>query len=156
MWIGRYCFSCRCLTFIIFAQQHTKAIISLNSHWCWNPSLWLNKLELHCRRTVFTPCHIIRVQIGHAIAQPVSRRLPTAVARVSSYGICGGQTGVGAGFLRVLWFPLPIFITPIAPQSPSSIICGWYNRPVVAAVPSRLSFTPLRRITRVQIPLRGK
>jgi hypothetical protein len=22
-------------------------------------------------------------------------------------GICGGQSGAGAGFLRVLWFPLP-------------------------------------------------
>jgi hypothetical protein len=33
-------------------------------------------------------------------------------------GICGGQSGAGAGFLRVLRFPLPIFIPPIAPQSP--------------------------------------
>jgi hypothetical protein len=41
---------------------------------------------------------------------------------------------------------LPIFIPPIAPQSPSSIIWGWYNRPVVAAVPSGLSLTALRII----------
>jgi hypothetical protein len=27
---------------------------------------------------------------------------------------CGGQSGAGAGFLRVLRFPLPIFIPPIA------------------------------------------
>jgi hypothetical protein len=40
-------------------------------------------------------------------------------------------------------FPLPIFIPPISPQSPSSIIRGWYNRPVVAAVPSGLSLTTL-------------
>jgi hypothetical protein len=39
---------------------------------------------------------------------------------------------------------LPTFIPPIAPQSQLSIIWGWYNRPVVAAVPSGLSFTPLR------------
>jgi hypothetical protein len=60
-----------------------------------------------------------------------------------SCGICGGQSGAGAGFLRVLRFPLPIFIPPIPPQSPSSIIWGLYNRPEVAAVPSGLSPTPL-------------
>jgi hypothetical protein len=49
--------------------------------------------------------------------------------------ICGGQSGSGAGFLRVLRFLLPIFIPPISPQSPSPIIRGWYKRPVVAAVP---------------------
>jgi hypothetical protein len=64
-------------------------------------------------------------------------------ARVWSGGICGGQSGAGAGFLRVLRFSLPIFIPPIAPQSSSSIIWGWYNRPEVAAVPSGLSPTPL-------------
>jgi hypothetical protein len=63
-----------------------------------------------------------------------------------SCGICGGQSGTWAGFLRVLRFPLPIFIPPVAPQSLSSIIRGWYNRPVVAAVPSGLSLSPLRII----------
>jgi hypothetical protein len=76
---------------------------------------------------------------GRAIAQAVSRWLPTAAARVQtrvySCGISGGQCGAGAGFLRVLRFPPPIFIPPILPQSPSRIIRGWYNRPVVAAVP---------------------
>jgi hypothetical protein len=70
----------------------------------------------------------VRVNLGRAIAQAVSRWLPTAVARVRarvwSSGICGGQSGAGAGFLRVLRFPLPIFIPPIAPQSPSAIIWG--------------------------------
>jgi hypothetical protein len=56
---------------------------------------------------------------------------------------CGRQSGAGAGFLWALRFPLPIFIPPIAPQSPSSIIWGLYNRPEVAAVPSGLSPTPL-------------
>jgi hypothetical protein len=72
---------------------------------------------------------------GRAIAQAVSRWLPTAAARVWSCGICGGQRGAGVGFLRVLRFPLPIFIPPVAPQSPSSIIWGLYNGPEVAAVP---------------------
>jgi hypothetical protein len=69
---------------------------------------------------------------GRAIAQTVSRWLPTAAARVrsqvSSCGICGEQSGTGAGLLRVLLFPLPILIPPTAPYS-ASIIRGWYNRP---------------------------
>jgi hypothetical protein len=40
---------------------------------------------------------------GRAIAQAVSHWLPTAVARVRSQvrscGICGAQSGTGAGFL---------------------------------------------------------
>jgi hypothetical protein len=83
---------------------------------------------------------------GRGIAQAGSRRLPTAAAwvraRVRSCGICGGQSGTEVGFLQGLRFPLPIFIPPVVP--PSSFTWGWYNRPVVAAVPSGLSLTPLR------------
>jgi hypothetical protein len=50
---------------------------------------------------------------------------------------------------QVLRFPLPIFIPPITPQSPSSIIWGLYNRPGVAAVPSGLSPTPLIIIKKI-------
>jgi hypothetical protein len=75
---------------------------------------------------------------GRAIAETVSRWLPNAAASVRSRfwssGICGGQSGAGAGFLRLLRFPLSIFIPPIAPQSPSPIIWGWYSRSVVVAV----------------------
>jgi hypothetical protein len=70
--------------------------------------------------------------LGHAIDQAVSCWLPATAARVRcqvrSCGICGGQSGTGAGFLQVFQFPLPIFI-PTAPHSSSSITCGWYNRP---------------------------
>jgi hypothetical protein len=86
--------------------------------------------------------------MGRAIAQAVSRWLPTAEAMVRAWvwscGNCGGQSGAEAGFLRVLRFPLPIRIPPIASQSASPSIRGWYNRPVVAAVPSGLTLTPLR------------
>jgi hypothetical protein len=59
--------------------------------------------------------------ISHVMAAPY-RWLPTAAARVQSRvwssGICGGQSGAGAGFLRVLRFPLP-FIPPNSPSSQS-------------------------------------
>jgi hypothetical protein len=45
-----------------------------------------------------------------------------------SCGICGGQNGSEASFLRVLRFPLPIIIPPNASYSP--IIRSWYNRPI--------------------------
>jgi hypothetical protein len=66
-------------------------------------------------------CDIMPKSQGHTIAQAVSRWLPTAVAqvqsRVWSSGICGGQSGSGAGFLLVLRFPLPIFSPPNSPSS---------------------------------------
>jgi hypothetical protein len=92
--------------------------------------------------------------LGRWIAQAISRWFPTAAARaqtrVQSCGICGGQSGAGVGFLRVLWLPLPIFIPPISPQSPSPIIRGWYNRTVVAAVPK----VPPHRLKKSQFFLR--
>jgi hypothetical protein len=90
-----------------------------------------------------------------AIAQSVGHRLPTAAARVRakfrSCGICGGQSGTGAGFLRVLRFPLPLCIPPIAPQSPSANIWVWYSGPIVAAVPSGLSLTTMRKQNALEI-----
>jgi hypothetical protein len=60
------------------------------------------------------------------MAQAVSRWLSTTEVLVQaqfwSCGICGGQSGADVIFLRVLRFLVPIFIPPIAPKSPSSII----------------------------------
>jgi hypothetical protein len=56
---------------------------------------------------------------GRVVAQAIGRWLPTAAARVrirAACGVCGGQNGTGAGFLRVLRFPLPI-IPPISTSS---------------------------------------
>jgi hypothetical protein len=53
------------------------------------------------------------------VAQAVSRWLPTAAAWVrvrAACGVSGGHSGIGAGFLRVHRFPLPI-IPPISPSS---------------------------------------
>jgi hypothetical protein len=65
---------------------------------------------------------LLTVSADRAIAEAVSRGRPTAAARgqsrVWSSGICGGQSGVGAGFLRLLRFPLP-FILPNSPSSQS-------------------------------------
>jgi ribosomal protein S14 len=57
--------------------------------------------------------------LDRAAAQAVSRWFPTAAARVrirAACGVCGGQSGIGAGFLRVLRFPLAI-IPPFCPSS---------------------------------------
>jgi hypothetical protein len=43
-----------------------------------------------------------------AVAQAVRRWLPTAAARVrvrAACGVCGGQSGTGAGFLQYFGFP---------------------------------------------------
>jgi hypothetical protein len=56
---------------------------------------------------------------GRAVAQAVSRWPSTAAAQVrirAACGICGGQSGTGEGFRRVLQFLLPI-IPPISSSS---------------------------------------
>jgi hypothetical protein len=86
--------------------------------------------------------------VGRAITHAVILLLPTAAARVRAQfrlcGICDGQSGTGAAFLRVLLFPLPFLIPPTAPHS-SSLIRGWFNGPVVADMPDGLSVTPQPR-----------
>jgi hypothetical protein len=77
------------------------------------------------------------------ITLSLSHRGARVRGRVRSCGIWCEQSGTGAGFFQVLRVPLPIFIPAVAPQSPPSIIWGWYNTPVTAAVPSGLSLPGL-------------
>jgi hypothetical protein len=50
-------------------------------------------------------------------------------------GFVVDKAPLGQVFSAVLRFPLPIFIPPISPQSPSPNIRGWFKGPVVATVP---------------------
>jgi hypothetical protein len=63
----------------------------------------------------------------------------TYIRTVRSCGICGGQSDTGAGFIRVLRFPLPILIPQTTPYSSSSG-AGTVGQ-LVADVPSGLSLT---------------
>jgi hypothetical protein len=99
----------------------------------FRPKLRMNpliSLPVFCLSYIHIGC---MPNCGHAIAQVLTRRLPTAEAQVRAHvrtcGICDGQRDAGTGFLRVLRFPLPIFNPPTAPHS-SSLIRSWYNRPI--------------------------
>jgi hypothetical protein len=56
---------------------------------------------------------------------------------------------VALGQVFCEYFGFPCQSSPIAPQSTSSVIWSWYNGPIVAAVPSGFSLTPLRIITEI-------
>jgi hypothetical protein len=91
--------------------------------------LWSSYLR-NFLQTPFTAFHL-DPNLGPAIAQagqsPASH---WGTPRMSQCEISDGQSGIGAGFLRVLRFPLQILISPSAPQS-SSIIRGWYDRLII-------------------------
>jgi hypothetical protein len=86
--------------------------------------------------------------MDRTIGRVVSRWFPTATARVrSQVRSCGGQSGTGAGFLRVLRFPLPIYFPPTAPHSSSSSSSGDGTiDQLVADLPSGLSLTQPQEI----------
>jgi hypothetical protein len=70
------------------------------------------------------PITVVERSKAWTLAQAVSRRLPTAAARVQTrVWSCGilwlDKSGAGAGFLRELRFPLPVYIPSVSPQSSS-------------------------------------
>jgi hypothetical protein len=79
--------------------------------------LTLSGLEL---RLLCRPSRSQLLYLLYAIAQAVNSWIPITAAWVrvrSACGVCGGQSGTGAGFFRVLRFPLPITIPPVSPPS---------------------------------------
>jgi hypothetical protein len=78
----------------------------------------------------FVPWNL-RIYEGCTVDQVVNSWILSAAVKVPAQirfcGICGRQSGTGAGVPRVLRFPLPI-IPSNAPLSSPSIIRVWYNR----------------------------
>jgi hypothetical protein len=112
----------------IFPKQKQLGIILTKMYWL------LERKSKSSISNKLSHCYVAHLwlTIGHGIAQVVRHCLPTAEAWfqawVRSCGICGGRSGTGVGFHRILWFLLPL-IAPTVPHSSSSIIWGWYNRP---------------------------
>jgi hypothetical protein len=93
---------------------------------------------------ILSICHGERnVGVRKQLAAPQLKRLvagfpprrPGFKPGFDHVGFCDGQKWRWGRFSPSTSVSLPIFIPPIYPQSPSPIIRGWYNRPVVAAVP---------------------
>jgi hypothetical protein len=80
------------------------------------------RLRMLVRKSFSDWLNVAKVMIskGRAIAQAVSRRLPTAAARVLvMWDFMMDKSGAGTGFLGELRFPLPIYIPSASPQSSS-------------------------------------
>jgi hypothetical protein len=120
--------------FDTFWVTDTMCSISLE-HWNAHANFPCNRNRIlyMLRKVKFFTYATVTWHTGRTIDQVASCQLPTAVAQVQaqvrSRGVRVGQSGTGAGFLRVLRFPLPIIIPPTASHTSSSIIRGWYNRP---------------------------
>jgi hypothetical protein len=96
---------------VVFIESNTKIAqkMKLPNTFVIKPEYW---------KVTGKNCCVLTVVNGRAVAEAVSRWLPTAAARVrvrAACGVCGGQSSIGSGFLRVLRFPLPI-ISPLSPS----------------------------------------
>jgi hypothetical protein len=123
--------------------RYSSTILGLGTRWRWVVSFTLWPLY---SRGNYTRYALDITSVNDSIAKytrdktkytarpcrnsAVRRWLPTAAARVrlrAACGVCGGQSGTGAGFLRVLRF------SPANHSTDFSIIIitrGWYNRPL--------------------------
>jgi hypothetical protein len=89
--------------------------IKLRCYTSWTSHLCLQNCSSYRLQKYYT----CKVPFRPCRSSAVRRWLPTAATRVrvrAACGICGGQSGTEAGFLRVLRFPLTI-IPPISPLS---------------------------------------
>jgi hypothetical protein len=68
-----------------------------------------HNINFHCLQKLQILRHVRHMGKQHVMLVIINK----------SRGICGGHSGAGAGFLRVLQFPLPIFITRNSPSSQS-------------------------------------
>jgi hypothetical protein len=98
---------------------------------------------------IFVICIVLVWKMGHAIAQAVSRRLPTAEAQVRvqvrSCGIFCGQSGIETGFLQVLRFACQFSFNRLLHNHHHHLSFGAGTiSQTVAAVPSGLSPHPMR------------
>jgi hypothetical protein len=119
-------------------QTECSSETSFYFHWT-SCKCWCCRACHRCRQKVrtnrlFTGSGLLVANagaVGRATAHVVSRQILTVGARVrlqaKSCGICGGHSGTGVGFLRVLRFPMTVRISPTAPYSP--VIRGWYSWP---------------------------
>jgi hypothetical protein len=120
------------------------------------------------------PCTIISTEIIHYIKlqkQKKSSYYSVGPCHISgsywSASHCGGPVSSPgqviwnlwwtkwhwAGFLQVLRFPLSILIPPIAPQSSSFVIWGWYNRPNSGRSTKWTQSHPMRNNNSIQFVL---
>jgi hypothetical protein len=96
-------------------HEHARCPVSLDGYHA------IFKSQLSSEAMLKISSQYLRYMRGRAIAQAVSRRFPTAASRVQiRVWSCGmDKSGAGAGFLRELRFPLPIYITSASPLSSS-------------------------------------
>jgi hypothetical protein len=99
---------------------HGDASSSVPDEFMWVS--WLTKCQLSSRPPSATHHRPLRCAIPWSLStlshpRSLSRK-PGEISRYSNW-LRAGQSGAGAGFLRVLRFPLQIFIPPNSPSSHS-------------------------------------